>query len=129
MMKAVPVLPTGIVSPQRSGSRMTFLDVGCADVLSSHDAGWDDALRPCGLPLEVVGRTTLSSTHGPVDHLQVQCARGHRYTHVGAANGPSSTTRGLTRHDPAGQSVELSPGPRRRVSREPKHDDHDDERR
>lgn len=61
---------------------MMFLDTGCAELLTGPDGGWEADLAACGLPLEAVGRQVLPSTHGPVDHLTVQCARGHRYTHV-----------------------------------------------
>lgn len=54
---------------------MTFLDTACLVQV-------DDTSRPCDLPLEVLDRHTLPSSHGPVEHLQVQCVRGHRYTHV-----------------------------------------------
>lgn len=61
---------------------MTFLDTGCAELLTGPDGGWDADLAVCALPLEAVARHVLPSTHGPVDHLTVQCPRGHRYTHV-----------------------------------------------
>lgn len=61
---------------------MLFLDAGCAELLTGQEEGWAHDLATCGLPLEVVGRTSLPSTHGPVEHLAVQCPRGHRYTHV-----------------------------------------------
>lgn len=61
---------------------MPFLDTGCAELLHGPEVGWDADLRPCGLPLEAVTLHVLPSTDGPVEHLQVQCPRGHRYTHV-----------------------------------------------
>lgn len=61
---------------------MPFLDTGCAELLDGPDSGWHAALQPCGLPLEAVTLHVLPSTDGPVEHLQVQCPRGHRYTHV-----------------------------------------------
>lgn len=61
---------------------MPFLDTGCAELLTGPDGGWHADLQPCGLPLEAVTLHVLPSTDGPVEHLQVQCPRGHRYTHV-----------------------------------------------
>ena len=61
---------------------MLLLDAGCAELLTGQEAGWAQDLAACGLPVEVVGRTVLPSTHGPTEHLAVQCPRGHRYTHV-----------------------------------------------
>ena len=61
---------------------MLLLDAGCAELLTGQEAGWTQDLAACGLPLEVVGRTVLPSTHGPTEHLGVLCPRGHRYTHV-----------------------------------------------
>jgi hypothetical protein len=31
----------------------------------------------CGLPAEVLQRSTLQSTEGPVDHVKLQCVTGH----------------------------------------------------
>jgi hypothetical protein len=31
----------------------------------------------CGRPAEVLYRTTLASTDGPVEHLKTRCAEGH----------------------------------------------------
>lgn len=67
---------------------MVLLDTGCVELLTNTAAdpeGHDRhgvAAEVCGLPLEAVARHVLASTHGPVDHVQVQCPRGHRYTHV-----------------------------------------------
>ena len=61
---------------------MPFLDSGCAELLTGAEGGWDADLAHCELPLEVVARQVHPSTHGPVDHLQVMCPRGHRYTHL-----------------------------------------------
>jgi hypothetical protein len=30
----------------------------------------------CGLPAEVIGRVTLQSTHGPVEHVKTRCVTG-----------------------------------------------------
>jgi hypothetical protein len=30
----------------------------------------------CGLPAEVIGRVTLPSTHGPVEHVKTRCVTG-----------------------------------------------------
>ena len=61
---------------------LLLLDTGCAELLTGPDAGWEADLDPCGLPLEVLDRRVLPSTDGPVEHLSVQCPRGHRTTHV-----------------------------------------------
>ncbi len=61
---------------------LRLLDAGCAELLTGPDEGWDHDLAHCGLPLEVLDRRFLPSTDGPVEHLSVQCPRGHRTTHV-----------------------------------------------
>lgn len=68
---------------------MVLLDTGCQELVTDTSLGGHVAhdphgagARECGLPLEAVGRRVLPSTHGPVDHVLVQCPRGHRYTHV-----------------------------------------------
>ncbi len=33
----------------------------------------------CGVPAEVTGRFWLPGTGGPVDHLELRCARGHHF--------------------------------------------------
>ena len=34
----------------------------------------------CGLPAEVIDRSTLQSTDGPVDHVKTRCVVGHWFT-------------------------------------------------
>ena len=45
----------------------------------------DGALR-CGLPAEVAGRHTMTSTGGPLKIAKISCPRGHHF------NGPSNTS-------------------------------------
>ncbi len=33
----------------------------------------------CGSPAEIVARTSLDSTDGPVEHLRIRCLEGHRF--------------------------------------------------
>jgi hypothetical protein len=33
----------------------------------------------CGLPAEVIGRATLPSTDGPMEHVKTRCITGHWY--------------------------------------------------
>ena len=33
----------------------------------------------CGVPAEITERFSLPSTHGPVDHIALHCARGHHF--------------------------------------------------
>jgi hypothetical protein len=33
----------------------------------------------CGLPAEVIARTVLPSTDGPVEHVKTRCITGHWY--------------------------------------------------
>jgi hypothetical protein len=33
----------------------------------------------CGVPAEVTGQFALASTEGPVEHVTLHCARGHRF--------------------------------------------------
>lgn len=34
----------------------------------------------CDVPAEITGRFALASTEGPVEHVALHCAGGHRYT-------------------------------------------------
>lgn len=43
----------------------------------------------CGLPATVTPRGTLPGTSGPVEHVDVHCAAGHRFL------GPADTLRVL----------------------------------
>ena len=33
----------------------------------------------CGLPAEVIGRATMPSTDGPIEHVKTRCITGHWY--------------------------------------------------
>ena len=33
----------------------------------------------CGLPAEVIGRSTMPSTDGPIEHVKTRCITGHWY--------------------------------------------------
>lgn len=44
-------------------------------------SSWSTVTCPeCGQPAEIIDRFTLSSTSGPVLHLQIGCAARHHFT-------------------------------------------------
>jgi hypothetical protein len=67
----------------------------------------------CGLPAEVEGRYTMSSTDGPLESVRIRCPRGHWF------NGPVDSlilANAKERPSPAGQAGRphgrLAPSPR-----------------
>ena len=59
----------------------------------------------CGVPAEITERFSLPSTHGPVDHIVVHCARGHHFR-MPADRLPAAQQEGLA--TPAARGVPVS---------------------
>ena len=52
---------------------------GCRKVGRSRGVSHFIYCPECGVPAEVTGQFALASTDGPVDHLTLHCAGGHRF--------------------------------------------------
>jgi hypothetical protein len=62
-----------------SAGRLQASERGCREVGGSRSVSHFIYCPGCGVPAEVTGQFALASTDGPVVHLTLHCAGGHRF--------------------------------------------------